>query len=127
MDECIGEDSCAVGLLESPPRFGRRNGVAVDREGVCRRVCTVGFVGRATCGLVCFDASTLRLPLLGGHASSIPCVDSERLYAYFSTLGIFAFDTQTVGGPRAVERRVSYSFFHDRLRIREPCDSPRVI
>ena len=126
-NERIVGELCEIGILASPPRCSRRHRVTVDREGVCRRVCTVGFVGRATCGLFCFDASPLRLPLLGEHASSTPCVDSERLYVYFSTLRLFAFDTQTAGGPRAVERRVSYSFFHDRLRMREPSDSPSVI
>lgn len=75
------------------------------------RVFTTGMAGEKSFAVFCFDAATGKqlwrtevpvgprpLPKLtppNKHTSSTPAADAERVYVYFSTLGLLAFDART--------------------------------
>lgn len=73
------------------------------------RVFTTGMTGGGKCGVFAFDAAsgkalwktefdTGKLPRItppNSHASSTPAADADRVYVYFSTIGIIAFDAAT--------------------------------
>ena len=73
------------------------------------RVFTTAMVGEQKIGVFSFDAAsgkqlwrseldTGKLPRItppNSHASSTPAADAERVYIYFSTLGLLAFDAKT--------------------------------
>ncbi len=73
------------------------------------RVFTSAMVGEGDIGLYAFDAATgeqlwMRqwpigdrdeIHLTNSHASTTPCADDERVYFYFSTLGMVAVDAKT--------------------------------
>jgi outer membrane protein assembly factor BamB len=84
-------------------------------EGIaCPVICngktfSTAMVGDKKFGVFCFDAATGKelwkrtldtgpLPAImspNTHASSTPACDAERVYVYFSTLGLMAFDAAT--------------------------------
>ncbi len=81
-------------------------GSAVIADG---RVFTTAMSEETTLAVICHDAetgkelwkkelSTGELPRItppNSHASSTPATDGERVYVYFSTMGIVAFDAKT--------------------------------
>ena len=73
------------------------------------RVFVSGMTGKQQVSLYCFDADNGKqiwrrdLPCgdladihkTNSHSSTTPCADAERVYFYFSTLGLLAFDAKT--------------------------------
>lgn len=89
------------------------------------RVFTAGMRDEQTVVLYCFDAATGR-PLwqralatgrldeiheTNSHASTTPAADAERVYFYFSTLGMMAFDARTGDDAWKVMLPVPYFVF----------------
>ncbi|MBX7210618.1 MAG: PQQ-binding-like beta-propeller repeat protein [Verrucomicrobiaceae bacterium] len=87
-------------------KVGDGVGSPIVRSG---RVFTTGMTGDQRCGVFAFDATsgkalwksefdTGKLPRItppNSHASSTPAADAERVYVYFSTVGLIAFDAAT--------------------------------
>ena len=87
-------------------KVGDGVGAAVIAKG---KVFTVGMAGDEKAAAMAFDAlsgkelwktefATGTLPRItppNSHASSTPAADAERLYVYFSTIGLMAFDAST--------------------------------
>lgn len=81
------------------------------------KVCATTMFDDHTFGVLCFDAATGKelwrqrldtgpTPSImppNAQASSTPCADGERVYVYFSTLGLMAFDLHT-GQPRWTQK-----------------------
>ncbi len=111
-----GSNGCAVSSSKRVPVvFSESSGVswrAKIGDGVGApivmkgRVFATAMTGDAKCGVFCFDAvsgkpmwksefETGKLPRItppNSHASSTPAADVERVYVYFSTVGLIAFD-----------------------------------
>ncbi len=87
-------------------KLGDGIGCPVIADG---RVVTSGMVDEKTIGLFAYDAKTgeklwerawpigdvEEIHLTNSHAATTPAVDSERVYFYFSTLGMVAVDAKT--------------------------------
>jgi len=108
----------ATGTDAVPTEFSFESGVlwkAALGDGISSpvivdgKVFSTAFVGEKDFVIYCHDAATGKefwkralpageLPRItppNSHASSTPAADGERVYAYFSTLGILAFDAVT--------------------------------
>jgi outer membrane protein assembly factor BamB len=87
-------------------KLGDGIGSPVIKNG---RVFTTAMLGDQKLGVFCLDAATGKqlwhnesdtgtLPRItppNSHASSTPATDGERVYVYFSTIGLLAFDFET--------------------------------
>ncbi len=87
------------------------------------RVFTSAMLGEELVGLLCFDAASGKLlwkqemktgPLpeihkTNSHASTTPAADAQRVYFYFSTLGMMAFDAKT--GAEVWRRELPVPYF----------------
>lgn len=87
-------------------KVGDGVGAPIIKNG---RAFTTGMVADQKCGVFAFDAAggkelwksdfdTGTLPRItppNSHASSTPAADDERVYVYFSTIGLLAFDAAT--------------------------------
>ena len=94
---------------EKNVRWSAELGDAVSSPVVARgRVYSTSMVGDQKFAVLCFDAASGKklwsreldtgpVPPItppNSHASSTPATDGERVYVYFSTLGLMAFDDQ---------------------------------
>jgi outer membrane protein assembly factor BamB len=114
----VNGSGVAVGTEAIPTEFSFESGVlwkAFLGDGIGSpvivdgKVFSTAFVGEKDFVIYCHDAATGKerwkrtlpagdLPRItppNSHASSTPAADAERVYAYFSTLGILAFDAVT--------------------------------
>lgn len=87
-------------------RLGDGVGSAIVKNGI---VFATGMAGNTTAAVHAFDAATgavkwrtefetgtlPRITPPNSHASSTPAADGERVYVYFSTIGLLAFDAAT--------------------------------